>query len=86
MIPGLGLENDFLIDDKGSPIGSIERSETLKWEREKLTTQKTPGSHFFVMAVAPQQFIQTKFRTSDWSTQKIEDVLFFSEKNVQKLK
>ena len=80
------IENDFLIDAQGSPIGSIERSETLKWEREKLMIQKTPESHFFVMAVAPQQFIQTQFRTSDWSTQKIEDLLFFSEKNIQKLK
>ena len=81
------IENDFLIDDKGTPIGSIERLETLRWEREKLLgmVQKTPQSHFFVKA-APQQFIQSQYRTSDWSTQKLEDVLLFSEKNVQKLK
>ena len=80
------IENDFLIDVQGSPIGSIERSEVLRWEREKLMIQKTPESHFFVMSVAPQQFIQTQFRTSNWSTQKLEDILFFSEKNIQKLK
>ena len=82
------IENDFLIDDKGAPIGSVERSETLRWEREKILNmiQKTPVSHFFTGASAPQQFIQPKYRTSDWSTQKIEDVLFFSEKNIQKLK
>ncbi len=82
------IENDFLIDDKGAPIGSIERSETLRWEREKLLGMllKTPLSHFFVQSAVPQQFIQPKYRTSDWSTQKIEDVLFFSEKNIQKLK
>lgn len=80
------IENDFLIDAQGSPIASIERSENLKWEREKLMIQKNPVSHFFVMASAPQQFIQTKFRTSDWSAQRLEDVLFFSEKNIQKLK
>ena len=80
------IENDFLIGVQGSPIGSIERSETLRWEREKLMIQKTPESHFFVMSVAPQQFIQTQFITSNWSTQKLEDILFFSEKNIQKLK
>ncbi len=82
------VENDFLIDSTGSPIASIERSETQRWEREKLfsMTQKTPISHFFTAASDPQQFIQPRYRTSDWSTQKLEDILFFSEKNIQKLK
>lgn len=82
------LEKNFLIDQNGQPIGSIERSETLRLEREKLypQIQKNPISHFFVPIEGKKQFIQTPSRFSDWSTQMLEDVLFFSEKKIQKLK
>ena len=82
------IENDFLIDEKGYPVGSIERSETLKWDREKLygKVQKTPHSHFFVRPTTPRRFIISRFRGSSWSTQELEDVLFFNEKEIQKVK
>ena len=83
------VENDFVIDETGYPVGSIERSETLKWDREKLygKVQKTPASHFFIRPQNPRQFILSPFRSSDWSpNKKLEDILYFSEKNIQKVK
>ena len=82
------VENDFVIDATGHPIGSIERSENLRWDREKLypKVQKNPISHFFVRPSAPTQFILTPYRSSDWSAQNIEDILFFAENKIQKLK
>lgn len=82
------LEKNFLIDQNGQPIGSVERSETLRLEREKLypQIQKTPLSHFFVPIEGKKQFIQIPDRFSDWSTQKLDDILFFSEKKIQELK
>lgn len=82
------LESNFLIDQNGQPIASIERSEPLRLEREKLhpQIQKNPLSHFFVPIEGKKQFNQVPYRFSDWSTQKLEDVLFFSEKKIQKLK
>ncbi len=82
------IENDFVIDESGHAIGSIERSENLRWDREKLYSkiQKTPVSHFFVQQENPRRFILSPYRSSEWSTQKIEDILLFSEKNIQKLK
>lgn len=80
------LDGDFLIDDTGHPIASIERSENLRWEREKLysKTQKTPISHYFVMNIAPQIFIPNSFRFSSWSDKKLSEVLYFDETKVQK--
>ncbi|GEM_PF-3013547 len=82
------VENDFVIDATGHPIGTIERSENLKWDREKLyaKVQKNPVSHFFVRPSVPTQFILTPYRSSDWSAQNIEDILFFAENKIQKLK
>ncbi len=82
------IENDFVIDATGHPVGSIERSENLRWDREKLypKVQKNPISHFFVRPSAPTQFILTPYRSSDWSAQNIEDLLFFAENKIQKLK
>lgn len=82
------IENDFLLDETGHTIGSIERSENLRWDREKLyrQAQKTPVSQYFVRLDNPKQFNLSTFRFSDWSTQKLEDILFFSEKKIQKLK
>lgn len=82
------IENDFIVDESGYPIGSIERSETLRWDREKLygKIQKKPASHFFARPQSPRKFILSTFRSSDWSTQKLEDLLYFSEKEIQKLK
>ena len=81
------IENDFVIDETGHAVGSIERSENLRWDREKLYSkiQKTPASHFFIMT-DPKPSIISRFRFSDWSVQKIEDILTFDEKDVQKLK
>lgn len=44
------IENDSIIDYTGHPIGSIERSEHLRWDREKLFPkfQKKPVSHFLL--------------------------------------
>lgn len=82
------IENDFVLDESGHAIGSIERSENLRWDREKLYSkiQKTPTSHFFVQQENQRRFILSPYRSSEWSTQKIEDILLFSEKNIQKLK
>ncbi len=82
------IESDFVIDESGHPIGSIERSETLKWDREKLygKTQKTPVSHFFERPQTPRRFILSPYRSSEWSTLRIEDVLSFSEKSIQRIK
>ena len=82
------IENDFVLDETGHAIGSVERSENLRWDREKLYSQvqKEPVSHYFVKVESPRLFNLSTFRYSDWSTQKLEDVLFFSEKKIQKLK
>jgi len=82
------LEGDFILDETGHVIGSVERSENLRWDREKLYSQvqKTPTSQYFVRVENPKQFNLSTFRYSDWSTQKLEDILFFSEKKIQKLK
>lgn len=82
------IENDFVLDETGHAIGSIERSENLRWDREKLYSQvqKKPISHYFIRLENPKQFNLSTFRYSDWSTQKLEDILFFSEKKIQKLK
>ena len=82
------IENDFLLDETGHAIGSIERSENMKWDREKLyrQVQKNPVSHYFVRLENPKQFNLSTFRYSDWAEQKLEDILFFSEKKIQKLK
>lgn len=82
------IENDFLIGEDGYAIGSVERSETLKWDREKLDSQvqKTPISHFFVMTQASTPFNLTPFRYSDWSDKDLEELLLFSEKKIHKLK
>lgn len=79
------LDNDFLIDEAGHPIGSIERSETLRWDREKSysKTQKTPVSHFFVMNLPRQVFIPTEFRFNSWSQKDISEVLYFDPERVQ---
>ena len=82
------IENDFILDETGHAIGSIERSENLRWDREKLYSQaqKNPVSQYFVRLENPKQFNLSTFRYSDWSVQKLEDILFFSEKKIQKLK
>lgn len=82
------IENDFLIDDTGHVIGSIERSENLKWDREKLypQVQKRPLSQYFIKLENPKQFNPNTFRFSDWSNQKLEDILFFNEKKIQRLR
>jgi hypothetical protein len=82
------IESDFVIDESGHPIGSIERSETLRWDREKLygKIQKAPVSHFFERPQTPRRFILSPYRSSEWSTQRIEDVLNFSEKSIQRIK
>ena len=82
------IENDFVLNEAGAPVGTVERSENLKWDREKLYSkvQKTPISHFFVRPSNPKQFILSPYRTTDWSTQMIEELLYFSEKRVQKIK
>ncbi len=82
------IDGDFILDETGHAIGSIEQSENLRWDREKLYSQvqKRPISHYFVRLENPKQFTPSTFRFSDWSTQKIEDVLFFSEKKIQKLR
>jgi len=82
------IESDFVIDESGHPIGSIERSETLRWDREKLygKIQKAPVSHFFERPQTPRRFILSPYRSSEWSTQRIEYVLNFSEKSIQRIK
>lgn len=82
------IEGDFVIDESGHPVGSIERSETLRWDREKLygKTQKTPLSHFFERPQTPRRFILSPYRSSEWSALKIEDLLNFSEKSIQRIK
>lgn len=82
------IENDFVLDETGHAIGSIERSENLRWDREKYYSQvqKKPVSQYFVRLENPKQFNLSTFRYSDWATQKLEDILFFSEKKIQKLK
>ena len=82
------IENDFILDETGHAIGSVERSENLKWDREKLyaQVQKNPVSQYFVRLENPKQFNLSTFRYSDWSVQKLEDILFFSDKKIQKLK
>jgi len=82
------IENDFVLDETGHATGSIERSENLRWDREKYYSQvqKKPVSQYFVRLENPKQFNLSTFRYSDWSTQKLEDILFFSEKKIQKLK
>lgn len=82
------IEGDFILDETGHAIGSIERSENLRWDREKLYSQaqKNPVSQYFIRLENPKQFNLSTFRYSDWSNQKLEDILFFSEKKIQKLK
>ena len=82
------IDGDFILDETGHAIGSIERSETLKWDREKLYSQvqKRPLSNYFIRLENPQQFNKSTFRFSDWSTRNLEDILFFSEKKIQKLR
>ena len=82
------IENDFILDETGHAIGSIERSENLRWDRERLYSQvqKKPVSQYFIRTESPTQFNLSTFRYSDWSTQMLEDILFFSEKKIQKLK
>ena len=82
------IEGDFILDETGHAIGSIERSENMRWDREKLYSQvqKKPVSQYFVRLENPKQFNLSTFRFSDWSNQKLEDILFFSEKKIQKLK
>ena len=82
------IENDFILDETGHAIGSVERSENLRWDREKLYSQvqKEPVSQYFIRLENPKQFNLSTFRYSDWATQKLEDILFFSEKKIQKLK
>lgn len=82
------IDGDFILDETGHAIASIERSENLKWEREKLYSQvqKRPLSNYFIRLENPQQFNKSTFKFSDWSIKKIEDILFFSEKRIQKLK
>ena len=81
------IENDFVLDEGGRAIGTVERSETLRWDREKLYSQvqKKPGSQFIVRP-GPRQFIISPFRSGDWSQQNLEDILGFQEKKIQKLK
>lgn len=82
------IENSFVLDETGHVIGSVEKSENLRWDRERLygQAQKEPVSQYFIRLENPKQFNLSTFRYSDWSTQKLEDVLFFSEKKIQKLK
>lgn len=82
------IDGDFILDETGHTIGSIERSENLRWDREKLYSQiqKKPVSQYFVRLENPKQFNLSTFRFSDWSDQMLEDVLLFSEKKIQKLK
>ena len=82
------IENDFVLDETGHVIGSIERSENLRWDREKFyaQVQKTPVSQYFIRLENPKSFNLSTFRYSDWSNQKLEDILFFSDKKIQKLK
>lgn len=82
------IDDNFILDETGHAIASIERSENLKWDREKLYSQvqKRPLSKYFVRLENPQQFNKSTFRFSDWSVKKIEDILFFSEKRIQKLR
>ena len=82
------IENDFVLDETGHAIGSIERSENMKWDREKFyaQVQKTPISQYFIRLENPKPFNLSTFRYSDWSAQKLEDILYFSEKKIQKLK
>lgn len=82
------IDGDFILDETGHAIASIERSENLKWDREKLYSQvqKRPLSNYFIKLENPQQFNKSTFKFSDWSLKKIEDILFFSEKRIQKLK
>ncbi len=82
------IENDFIIDETGHPIGTIERSETLRLEREKLfpRVQKTPVSHFFNKIITQKQFIQPQYRFTDWSQKRLEDVLIFPTEKIEKLK
>jgi len=81
------IEKDFIIDTTGHPIASVERSENLRWEREKLyaQVQKTPVSLFFIMN-SPQPFNLNNFRFSTWSNQDLMSILYFDEGEVQKLK
>ena len=60
----------------------------MRWDREKLYSQvqKKPVSQYFIRLENPKQFNLSTFRFSDWSNQKLEDLLFFSEKKIQKLK
>lgn len=82
------IDGDFILDETGHAIASIERSENLKWDREKLYSQvqKRPLSNYFIRLENPQLFNKSTFKFSDWSIKKIEDILFFSEKRIQKLK
>ena len=82
------IEDDFILDETGHAIGSIERSENLRWDREKLfqEIQKKPISHYFIRIENPIPFNLSPFRYSDWASEKLEDILFFSEKKIQKLK
>ncbi|OGI18292.1 MAG: hypothetical protein A3B68_04450 [Candidatus Melainabacteria bacterium RIFCSPHIGHO2_02_FULL_34_12] len=82
------IEGDFILDETGHAIGSIERSENMRWDRERLYSQvqKNPISQYFIRLENPKQFNLSTFRYSDWSTQKLEDLLFFSDKKIQKLK
>lgn len=82
------IDGDFILDETGHSIATIERSETLKWDREKLSpqVQKRPLSNYFIRLENPQLFNKSTFKFSDWSIKKIEDILFFSEKRIQRLK
>lgn len=81
------VEDGFLIDYTGHPIASIERSENLRWEREKLygAVQKTPVSQFFIRN-NPQPFNLSSFRFSTWSNEDLKSLLYFDPGEVQKLK
>ena len=82
------LEGDFLIDESGHPIGTLERSETLRLEREKIPSQiqKTPVSHYLIRIENSRQFNQSIYRFTDWSGQKLEDLLFFPSDKVEKVR
>lgn len=82
------IENNFLIEESGHAVGSIEYSETLKWDREKFYSQvqKTPISHYFSRTHNADQFNLSTFRYSDWSETDLEELLNFSVSKIQKIK
>ncbi len=71
------IENDFLINEIGEPIGSIERSSELTKAREKLNIQKTPESQYTQRNENKTDFNLSSARANRWSsTQSISDLLF----------